>query len=85
MLVPPPVARISTQTNAFSPISTKVVVRGSSTRFPPYGVRPCRVDRAPSLTQSGHWKPTAAERMQSGQIGRPHRWQLIQVSRSVWR
>jgi len=35
---------------------------------------------APSLTQSGHWKPTDASRMQSGQIGRPHRWQLIQVS-----
>jgi hypothetical protein len=25
------------------------------------------------LTQWGHWNPTAAERMQSGQIGREHR------------
>jgi hypothetical protein len=25
------------------------------------------------LTQLGHWNPTEAERMQSGQIGREHR------------
>ena len=61
---------MASQTSAFSPISTKVVMRGSLTRWPPYGVRVCRVDFAPSLTQVGHWKPTAAERMQSGQIGR---------------
>jgi hypothetical protein len=24
--------------------------------------------------QSGQWNPTAASRMQSGQIGFPHRW-----------
>jgi len=42
-------------------------------RSPPYAVRPLRVDRAPSLTQSGHWKPTAESRMQSGQITLPHR------------
>ena len=49
---------------------------------PPYGSRPVRIVRAPSLTQFGHWKPTAAEFMQSGQIGRSQRWHRIQVSRS---
>jgi hypothetical protein len=37
-------------------------------RNPPYAVRPLRVVRAPCLTQSGHWKPTAESRMQSGQM-----------------
>jgi hypothetical protein len=54
-------------------------------RTPPYAVRPCRVDRAPSFTHSGHWKPTEAGVMQSGQMGRSHRWHRIHVSRSVWR
>ena len=85
VLARPPVARTSTQTATLMPISTKVVSRGSPTRCPPYGVLAWRVDFAPSLTQSGHWKPTEAERMQSGQIGRSQRWQRIQVSRSVWR
>ena len=31
----------------------------------------------PSFTHEGHWKPTAAVRMQSGQIGRSHRWQRM--------
>jgi len=48
---------------------------------PPYGARPARVVRAPSFTQLGHWNPTAAEFMQSGQIGRSQRWHRIQVSR----
>jgi hypothetical protein len=26
---------------------------------------------------SGHWNPTAASRMHSGQISRSHRWQLM--------
>ncbi len=76
---------MASHTSAFRPISTKVVRRGSLTRCPPYGVRVCRVDFAPSLTHEGHWNPTAAERMQSGQIGREHRWHLIHVSRSVCR
>jgi hypothetical protein len=76
---------MTSQTSAFIPIRTNVVSRGSPTRVPPYGVRACRVDRAPSFTQLGHWNPTEAERMQSGQIGREQRWQRIQVSRSVWR
>ena len=41
--------------------------------------------RWPSATHSGHWKPTDAGCMQSGQMWRPHRWHLIQVSRSVCR
>jgi hypothetical protein len=39
--------------------------------------RGCRVVRRPSAMQSGHWKPTDASRMQSGQIGRPQRWQRM--------
>ena len=46
-------------------------------RSPPYAVRPLRVAREPSLTHSGHWKPTAESRMQSGQITRPQRWHLM--------
>jgi hypothetical protein len=41
--------------------------------------------RRPSATQSGHWKPTAAWRMQSGQIARPQRWQRMCASRPVCR
>jgi hypothetical protein len=46
-------------------------------RVPPYGVRPCRVCFAPSATHEGHWNPTAASRMQSGQIVRSQRWQRM--------
>ena len=62
-------------TRALTPISTSVVSCGLVERNPPYAVRPERVDFAPSATQFGHWKPTDASRMQSGQMGRPHRWQ----------
>ena len=44
-----------------------------------------RTEACPSRTHSGHWKPTEAGSMQSGQIGRPHRAQAMQVSRSGWR
>jgi hypothetical protein len=40
-------------------------------------VRSERVVLRPSATQVGHWNPTAASRMQSGQIGRSHRWQRM--------
>ena len=43
---------------------------------PPNCVRSARTDLAPSLTHSTHWWPTAAERMHSGQTGRPQRVQL---------
>jgi hypothetical protein len=46
-------------------------------RNPPYAVRALRVVRDPSLTQSGHWKPTAESRMQSGQITLLQRWQRM--------
>jgi hypothetical protein len=48
---------------------------------PPYAVRPLRVDFRPSAMQDGHWKPTAASFMQSGQIGRSQCWQRMYVSR----
>jgi hypothetical protein len=40
---------------------------------PPNTVRACRTDREPSRTQDGHWNPTDAGFMQSGQIGRSQR------------
>ena len=46
-------------------------------RMPPYAVRAWRVVRRASAMQSGQWKPTAASRMQSGQIGFPQRWQRM--------
>jgi hypothetical protein len=54
-------------------------------RRPPYAVRPERVVFTPSLTHWGHWYPTEAGRMQSGQIGRPQRWQRTYDSRLVCR
>ena len=42
---------------------------------PPKTVRPWRTVLPPSATHSGHWKPTEAGRMQSGQMGRSHRVQ----------
>ena len=45
-------------------------------------VRPDRVVFAPSFTHSGHWNPTAAGRMQSGQMTRSQRWQRMCASRS---
>jgi hypothetical protein len=59
------------------PMRTIEVVLASVGRSPPYAVRPLRVDFAPSAMQEGHWKPTAASRMQSGQIGRSQRWQRM--------
>jgi hypothetical protein len=76
---------ISRKTATLTAISTCEVSAGLADRFPPYAVRPDRVDLAPSFTQAGHWKPTAAARMQSGQIGRSHRWHRMWVSRSVCR
>ncbi len=63
-------------------MSTCEVSAGLPLRFPPYAVRPDRVAREPSLTHSGHWKPTEAGRMQSGQIGRSQRWHRMCDSRS---
>jgi hypothetical protein len=78
----PPVARIASQTSTFRPMSTCEVIAALPGRRPPYAVRPERVDRDPSLTHDGHWKPTDAGRMQSGQIVRSQRWQRMCASRS---
>ena len=64
---------MASQTAMLVPISTIELSPGLAVRAPPYGVRACRVVFAPSAMQLGHWNPTAASRMQSGQIGRSHR------------
>ena len=52
---------------------------------PPVIVRGARTDLRPSAMHSGHWNPTEASRMQSGQMSRSHRWQLMYASRSACR
>jgi hypothetical protein len=69
------VARISTQTAALMPIRAWETTPPRVGRSPPYGVRPLRMVLRPSATHDGHWNPTAASFMQSGQIGRSQRWQ----------
>ncbi|GIJ02459.1 hypothetical protein Sya03_18110 [Spirilliplanes yamanashiensis] len=54
-------------------------------RLPPNAVRAWRCVRRPSATHSGHWKPTDAGFMQSGQMGRSHRTHRTPVSRDGWR
>ena len=41
-----------------------------------------RTEACPSRTHSGHWNPTEAGIMHSGQIGRPQRAQGMPVGRS---
>ena len=77
----PPVAMIVSHTTALIAIRTDVVRPGLPGRSPPYAVRPLRVAFAPSATHVGHWKPTAASRMQSGQIVRSQRWHRMYDSR----
>ena len=72
---------IAKKTSTLRPIRTIEVRAASPGRRPPYAVRPARVLLAPSATQAGHWKPTAAGRMQSGQILRSQRWQRMCASR----
>jgi hypothetical protein len=54
-----------------------IVTRAVDVSRPPKAVRGARWVLLPSLTHSGHWNPTEASRMQSGQIGRLHRWQRM--------
>ena len=68
---------MASQTATLVAIRTIEVSAGLAERRPPYAVRPCRVDFAPSATHDGQWKPTAASRMQSGQMVRSHRWQRM--------
>ena len=60
--------------------SSAWLTRGVAPAAAPKTVRAGRTDRLPSATQVGHWNPTAAGRMQSGQIGRLQRVQLTPVS-----
>lgn len=74
-------------TATFRPSRILVTRRGSSVIEPPASVRGWFAVGAwpvpdPSLTHSGHWKPTEALIMHSGQIGRSQRVQLMPVSRS---
>jgi hypothetical protein len=48
----------------------------------PLARRGARTDACPCRTHSGHWKPTEAGIMHSGQIGRPQRVQEMPVGRS---
>ncbi|GAC1521803.1 MAG: hypothetical protein NVS3B1_06500 [Marmoricola sp.] len=81
----PPVSVVSSQRIALTPIRTIVVSSGRALTRPPKTVRGARTVFCPSFTHEGHWNPTAAGTMQSGQMGRPQRWQLIQVCRPGWR
>jgi hypothetical protein len=51
------------------------VTTAPETARPPNTALTGRVPRFPARTQSTHCWPTAAERRQSGQAGRPHRTQ----------
>ena len=72
---------MASHTPTLTAISPMEVALASVGRMPPYVVRPERVCLAPWATQSGHWNPTAASRMQSGQMGRSQRWQRMWDSR----
>jgi hypothetical protein len=72
---------MANHTAALMAISTIEVSPGLPDRSPPYAARPLRVALRPSVTHEGHWKPTAASTMQSGQIGRSQCWQRMYVSR----
>ena len=62
--------------------STVVTRSGRACTSPPKTVFTWRCVRRPSATQSGHWNPTAALTMQSGQIGLSQRAQRMYVCRS---
>ena len=64
----------TTYTAALIPIRTQVAAPALRGMAPPAAVRGWRTDFAPLVMHSGHWKPTEASRMHSGQIGRSHRW-----------
>ena len=70
----PPVALAMMKNATLIAISVIVTTGAPPVIRPPNAVRGWRDRRrCPSRTQSGHWNPTDACRMQSGQIGRPHR------------
>ena len=69
----------------FSAMRLIVAYPGTPLRVAPNAVRTGRCVRRPSATHSGHWCPTDAIFMQSGQIGRPQFEQETPVSREGWR
>jgi hypothetical protein len=56
-------------------MSVCVARHGSAWATPPIAVRTGRTLLASLRNAHGHWKPTGAEIMHSGQIGREHRAQ----------
>ena len=76
-----PTRNCTTKMATQMPISVIVTVL-EDVRRPPKTVRGSRTADCPADTHSGHWKPTGAEFMHSGQIGRSQRVQRIQVGRS---
>ncbi len=82
----------STAMNTATLIPSRILVtrRVSAASEPPAIVRgavACAVRPVPlpPRTQSGHWNPTDALTMHSGQTGRSQRVQLMPVARSGWR
>ncbi len=82
--VSPPgaVATVTTNATTLSRPRISETTPGRATIRPPYGALARRTVALPCFTQSGHWKPTAAGRRHSGQIGRSQRVQDTHVSRS---
>jgi hypothetical protein len=56
-------------------ISVIVTTEDPSLSLPPKAVRGRGAEADPCLMHSGHWNPTEACVMQSGQMGRAQRWQ----------
>src|SRR4051812_21205093 len=81
----PPVTNDRTATSTLMPIRVRVTTPAPPATEPPNAVRTGRWLRLPSETHSGHWWPTDASFMQSGQIGRSHRVHLTYVSLDGWR
>jgi len=80
MLLPPNAAPLflaemieARNTMTFSAMRLSVAYPGTPLRVAPNAVRTGLCVRRPSATHSGHWCPTDAIFMQSGQIGRSHR------------
>ena len=84
-----PVPPEMTSTTYIAPMATsRAIVADACRRTFATAIRrpgPLRNSRRASLTHSGHWCPTGAGIMHSGQIGRPHRVQCTPVSTFGWR
>src|SRR3954468_2227997 len=89
----PPVPK-PTLTPPFADMMPKIATLAMISAYVTYGVAdirppytPCgvRTESRPLRTHSGHWNPTEALFMQSGQIGRSQRTQRTWVSLVGWR